>query len=89
MKIHDLKCNGASFDLIRSGAKRADVRLNDRDYQRQDILILRRLTDDGEYSTVHDPQMVRITSVLPGGQYGIEHGYVLLSIERVFLQAAS
>lgn len=91
MKVIDLKCNSDSFDLISEGVKRAEVRFNDRGYQEGDILLLRRTDEDedGEVFIFEDtpPEIVRVTDVFPGGQYGIEEGYVLLSFERIRLQA--
>jgi hypothetical protein len=41
MKIHDLKSWPLPFMHVRSGAKRFEVRKNDRDYQQGDLVVLR------------------------------------------------
>lgn len=97
--VHDLKCNPDSYTRIANGQKRAEVRLNDRDYQAGDLLLLRELYDEDffgadiwennhreriqETGFTGETMLARVTDVFPGGQYGIDPGYVLLSIERV------
>ena len=85
---HTVKCWPEYYDAIERGEKPFDVRRDDRDYQRGDILRLQKykigygyFTDPkgGRFST----QEIRreITYVLTGGQFGIEPGYVVLGLK--------
>lgn len=91
---HDLKCWPEFFDAIVDGRKTFEVRKNDRGYQTGDTLLLRKW--DPHAATLHwvgrDNKPVvhqehaasvtmRVTYVLSG--MGIEHGYVVMGIERV------
>ncbi|MGR3301259.1 MAG: DUF3850 domain-containing protein, partial [Candidatus Scalindua sp.] len=42
MKIHELKSDPLVFDMVNSEWKTLEIRLNDRDYQLYDYLLLRR-----------------------------------------------
>lgn len=87
---HELKTSPESFDAIRAGVKLADLRLNDRDYQKGDILALRRIAYVGAEAQPDpnvEPVLVRVTHVQAGGQYGLDERYVMLSIERVAIHA--
>jgi hypothetical protein len=53
MTTHDLKCTETFWDAVASGKKPFELRLNDRDYQVGDILLLRRYIRDGHYDAVH------------------------------------
>jgi hypothetical protein len=46
MRIHDLKCWPPFFHLIQERLKTAEVRLNDRDYRVDDLLLLREYLPD-------------------------------------------
>lgn len=76
--IHDLKILPEHFRDVRAGIKTAELRLNDRNYQPGDVLVLR------EY----DPQLGvltgeietrTITHVLEGEQW-LQPGVVMLSM---------
>lgn len=78
MKVHELKTVQPFFDMIFYGRKRFELRKNDRDFNFDDILVLR------EYEPGHDRYTgckinVRVTSMLQNYP-GLEEGYCILSI---------
>jgi hypothetical protein len=85
---HTLKTWPIYFDAVYDGDKTFEVRLNDRGYQVGDVLLLQRwdpeladYTRDGSGEPATIAQIV--TYVLPGGQFGIEDGYVVMGIRDV------
>lgn len=79
---HALKCNRIHFEDVLNNTKRAEVRRNDRNYLAGDILRLMEVQDAEAMPLLTGREtLVRITHVLPGGQYGIDTSYVVLSIE--------
>lgn len=84
--VHDVKCQRSQFRAVKRGEKRAEVRRMDRDYQVNDILCLREVTDPKEApapSYTGDAILCRITHILPGGQFGIDSAFGVLSIELI------
>jgi len=69
---HQLKIDDRFRDKVEHEGKKSEVRYNDKDYQKGDII---------EFENIG----VRfiITHILQGGEWGIEQGYVVLSIERL------
>lgn len=84
-KIHDLKILSEYYSAVVSGAKKFEVRYNDRDYKVGDILLLREF--DGSFYTGRKT-CVKVTYVLHGGAYGLAEGYVILSILKLKNQRA-
>lgn len=90
MKTHELKTHPPHCADIQSGAKRVDVRLDDRGFSVGDVLVLREFLPDmytyGErFCPAHYTGSVcevRVTHVLRGFG-GLAPGYVALSIELV------
>ena len=79
MKTHELKTVAPHFDHVCSGAKRAEIRKNDRGFAVGDVLVLREYDPTtGTYSGRRVE--VRITHVLSGFD-GLAPGYVALSFE--------
>lgn len=76
---HDLKILPEFYAAVNSGAKNFEVRKNDRDFHKHDVLILREW--DGEKYTGRWLER-SIGYILPGGAYGIEDGYVVLALKR-------
>ncbi|EKF65044.1 putative phage protein [Serratia plymuthica A30] len=79
MKAHELKITTAHFYFVLAGVKKAEFRLNDRDYKEGDILKLREWLPEAEGYTgeyVH----VRITHITDVSEWA--PGYVMLSIKR-------
>lgn len=89
-RTHLLKTWPSVFPDIDSGAKTVEIRRNDRDFRVGDHLAL--LEYDPDARTVNDDQIEvvgrytgrtcerLITHVLPGGQFGLEPGFVALSL---------
>lgn len=83
-KRHDLKTWLPYFDAVADGDKRFEVRLNDRDYQAGDWLRL--LPFDPTKNKIVRRRGYRhidceVRYVLPGGQFGIDPKYVIMSID--------
>ena len=77
---HKLKTIKPYFDDVYSGRKTFEVRIDDRKYKEGDKLILQ------EYNNGHPTGAeitVLVNYILEGGQFGIEKGYVVMSIERI------
>lgn len=80
MKIHRLKLHEAYAEEVSSGRKKAEIRFNDRDYQKGDLLFFTCLHDHGLGRTELGPY--EITHVLHGHtDYGLSEDYVILSIQ--------
>ena len=75
---HELKCWPPYFDHMVRGRKRFDVRPNDRNFREGDLVWLREFSEEDGYTGRHTIRVV--TYVLPGGQFGIEDGYVVLGL---------
>jgi len=85
VRVHELKTVGESWDALDLHVKRAEVRFNDRDFRVDDYLVLRRL--DGHGAVVPDLGLVRrVMHVFEGGRFGIEPGYVVLSLAMTGFQ---
>ncbi len=90
MAEHILKTVGYCWDAVASGAKKFEVRYNDRGFQPGDTVVLRRtdamghvewLTDALGCENGHLDLTFRIGWMLQGGQFGIEPGYCVFSLE--------
>ncbi len=80
---HILKTWPVYWERVKSGEKTFEVRKNDRDFQTGDTLQLVRFDPEGDEEAAvpgTNILMKRITYVLPGGQHGIEPGYVVLGL---------
>ena len=87
---HILKTWADYWDAIDRGEKTFQVRRDDRGFQKGDVLILRRLKKTVSLGWVEDrdgdnrPKDLRrkVTYILTGGQFGIEPGYVVMSLKK-------
>lgn len=81
MKYHELKISPRFFQAVWDGIKPFEIRKDDRDYQRGDILILREW-DGAKYTG--SALCVQITYILQDAQeYGLMDGYVVLGIRHI------
>lgn len=90
---HKLKTHPAMFRAVRDGVKNFEVRKDDRAFQAGDtVTLIFHDMDTGSFCKPpkpYDPSddltdiEKRITFVLRGGQYGVEHGYVVLALGGV------
>lgn len=79
MATHKLKTVQPHFDAVASGAKRAEIRKNDRGFEVGDVLVLREYDPATDAFTGRFVE-VRITHVLRGFE-GLAEGWVSLSVE--------
>lgn len=78
MTVHLLKILPEFFEPLRLGHKPFEVRRDDRGYVVGDLLNLREWTPEHGFSGRGASAWV--TYVLPGGQFGIEPGFVVLGL---------
>lgn len=77
MTTHRLKCHTEFFRSTVAGSKKAEVRLNDRDYHRGDFLYLMEWdADDGRF-TGWEVGPLEVTHILVSSH--LAPGYVMLS----------
>ncbi len=76
-----LKTEPKYWDAILKGEKTFEVRLNDRNYEVGLNLFLHRGVEEYELHDNENLLVVQVRYVLEGGQFGIELGYVVMSIE--------
>lgn len=81
MRIHDLKIQRQHFIDVESGQKKAEIRKHDRDFNVGDFLQLNEIDEHG--TATGEGLRVRVTHILPGGAYGLDADYSILSIERI------
>jgi ParB family transcriptional regulator, chromosome partitioning protein len=74
-KHHHLKTETEYFQAIERGEKRFELRKNDRDFKRLDILHLEETVNG-----VHTGRSMEfeVKYILFGGKYGLEEGYCIL-----------
>jgi len=78
--VHDLKILPQYFKEVVSGEKKFEIRKNDRNFSVGDRINLREF-DSGYYTG--NVCSVKVTYKFDGGNYGIEDGYCVLSIEPI------
>lgn len=92
--MHELKTDPIVFDAVASGAKTHEIRLNDRDFQVGDHLLLRRTRYSGEDMRTWAPleytgeQLTRVVSHIQTG-YGLADGWVILSFATLSTPATA
>lgn len=86
-ELHTVKTWPSCFQAVKRGEKRFEIRRDDRGYQKGDLLHQREydpkrgLVESDRYTG--DSITHRIAYVLTGGQFGLEPGFVALSLEDV------
>lgn len=85
-KVHILKTLPEYFQQVVAGIKTFEVRENDHNFQVGDILRLKEyIPETGLTGRRHE---VKITYILPGGDFGISKDYVVMSIIPSFVKLA-
>lgn len=85
---HYLKTWPAFWEAVDRGDKTFEVRKNDRAFQTGDTLMLEYFDpasppDQWPIANHRQPIERRVTFVLPGGEFGIEPGYVVMGLAEV------
>ena len=94
MTVHVLKAEAPYYDAAVQGKKTFEVRRDDRGFQAGDIVKLQRLRTDGMFKTDVEYSSGKVSHeiefsigwILTGGQFGIEPGYVVFSLESIAKQ---
>ena len=96
--VHILKTAPVYFDAVERGDKPFEIRLDDRGFQRGDIVRLLRLTEWPREADIYTPEdgcgatanpayahavERRVTWILTDGFPGLERGYVALGLANV------
>ena len=79
IKLHELKIMPEYFEATARGEKNFEVRFNDRNFAKGDILLLRK--HDGNYYTGHQIT-TEVTYLLDNPAY-CKEGYVIMAIKRL------
>lgn len=77
--IHELKTWQEYYVRIFMGSKNFEIRKNDRHFQVGDYLNLKEWDNEKQEYTGRELTR-RVSYILNGGQFGIEEGYVVMSI---------
>lgn len=80
MKIHELKILPEYFDAVRFGDKRFEIRKNDRNFLKGDILRLKEW--DGEKYTGAELEVL-VRYILYDFTGGLKDGYCIMSIDTM------
>lgn len=83
MKIHELKVSDEFEEDLFMGVKTFEIRLNDREFQVGDILILKiynMVTMEYKYPPL-DEFYYNVTYILTGEKWGLKPNYCIMSIE--------
>jgi hypothetical protein len=78
IKHHDLKTETAFFQATERGDKTFEVRKNDRDFQRFDMVVLHEVVNG--IPTGRKLAPMEIIYILPGGAYGIAPDYCVMQL---------
>lgn len=77
--VHELKCWPELFEPLSEGIKTFEVRKDDRGYEVGDALILKEWDPEKKEYT-GDGVLARVNYILPGGQFGVEEGFVIMAV---------
>lgn len=80
MKHHYLKIAPEYYEAVRSGEKTFEVRLNDRNYQVNDVLHLQEF-NNGEYT---GRELVKVASYILNDAAYCKEGYVVIALKEHF-----
>lgn len=79
---HYLKTWEEYFVLVKLGIKNFELRLNDRNFKNGDTLVLQEFNPETLEFT-GESLWKNIDYVMEGGKFGLEKGYVILSISDI------
>jgi ASC-1-like (ASCH) protein len=82
MALHELKIYKEYFSLIKHGQKPWEVRKDDRNFEVGDELVLREF-DKNELNYTGRILHRKIDYLQEGGQFGLEEGYVIMSLSKI------
>jgi hypothetical protein len=85
-RVHTLKTHLAPFRDIFIHQKRTEARINDRDYQVGDYLILEEYDEVNKMRTGQHV-VAKVLHIQSGGCYGIQEGYVNMTISVVDIRS--
>ena len=77
METHDLKCETEYFQAVESGKKKFEIRKNDRDFKRLDLVILHEVVE-GIY-TGRSIRLPRIQYIMYGPVFGLADGWCIFN----------
>ena len=77
--LHELKVWPACFAAVEDGRKAFDVRLNDRNYQLGDALLLREYEPESEQYSGRTVERW-VSYLMQGGTFGLEPGWCVLGL---------
>jgi len=80
MEVHILKTWSEYFEEVFLGRKTFEIRKNDRNFKVGDALFLREW-DNSKDSFTGREVLKKVTYILKGGSFGLEDGFVIISIE--------
>jgi hypothetical protein len=82
MKVHELKTHKEYFVPIFTGFKQFEIRKDDRDFEVGDELVLKEFD---KANLVYTGRFLhrRVDYILRGGQFGLEEGYVIMSLSKI------
>jgi hypothetical protein len=91
MKTHELKTDTSVFYAVMDDEKKFEIRFNDRDFKVGDKLLLRRTKYTGAEMKQGKPLVfemdiitVIVTHILESPVYGLQDGWVIMSIKHEF-----
>ena len=82
-KSHSLKTLPEHYQEIKARRKKAELRKNDRDYRKGDLLILEEWSPTGGGLYTGEQILAIVTHILADPEFGLKEGYVLMSIEVI------
>lgn len=77
---HELKCVDPFFGQVYDGEKTLEMRFNDRNFQKGDIIDLKRY-NSSSYNSPYEPIVLLVTNVLTGERWGIKDGWCAISFQ--------
>jgi ParB family chromosome partitioning protein len=81
-KVHRIKCAVEFYEDLRLDVKKFELRRNDRDYRKGNILIIEEFDVAKGQFTGRSCQR-EVTFILYGPMYGLKEGYCIMSITDV------